>query len=217
MPSAFLTVLWLSGPLEHSNLGQPGISPGFSSNQRRKVQCCLFFSTEPPSASCRPCRTCRSQVLASQYSALRTSSYLTILCLLQALQSIAELRCLQQLVLADCSAVTTGGLEQLSGLVGLHHLALLRCPRVGDQGMTLLRCLTRLTHLALTGCSKVPSQLTVLLAHPSTLRIYITLTCSSGHHSTTGGRLCPDNSCQLLLRQMGCECRSCMAADPQTC
>ena len=98
---------------------------------------------------------------------------LATFCSLQALQSIAELRCLQQLVLADCSAVTTGGLEQLSGLVGLHHLALLRCPRVGDQGMTLLRCLTRLTHLALTGCSKVPSQLTVLLVHPSTSRTSI--------------------------------------------
>lgn len=58
-------------------------------------------------------------------------------------------------MLADCSAVTTGGLEQLSGLVGLHHLALLRCPRVGDKGMTLLHCLTSLTYLALTGCCKV--------------------------------------------------------------
>ena len=103
---------------------------------------------------------------------------LAAFCPLQALQSIADLRCLQQLVLADCSAVTTGGLEQLSGLVGLHHLALLRCPRVGDQGMTVLRCLTRLTYLALTGCSKVPSQLTVLLAHPDTLWISVTLTFS---------------------------------------
>jgi len=58
-------------------------------------------------------------------------------------------------VLADCSAVTTGGLEQLSGLVGLHYLALLRCPRVGDKGMTVLHSLTCLTYLALTGCTKV--------------------------------------------------------------
>ena len=77
------------------------------------------------------------------------------LCHAQALQSIAEFKGLQRLVLADCSAVTTGGLEQLSGLVGLQHLALLRCPRVGDKGMTLLHCLTCLTYLALTGCSKV--------------------------------------------------------------
>jgi len=51
--------------------------------------------------------------------------------------------------------VTTGGLEQLSGLVGLHYLALLRCPRVGDKGMTVLHSLTCLTYLALTGCTKV--------------------------------------------------------------
>ncbi|KAL3149078.1 hypothetical protein ABBQ32_001921 [Trebouxia sp. C0010 RCD-2024] len=73
----------------------------------------------------------------------------------QALQSIAAFKGLQKLVLADCSAVTTGGLQQLSGLIGLHHLALLRCPRVGDRGMTLLHCLTCLTYLALTGCTKV--------------------------------------------------------------
>ncbi|DBB09271.1 TPA: hypothetical protein ACH3X3_007853 [Trebouxia sp. C0006] len=73
----------------------------------------------------------------------------------QALQSIAEFRGLRQLVLADCSAVTTGGLEQLSGLQGLHSLALLRCPRVGDKGMTVLHSLTCLTYLALTGCTKV--------------------------------------------------------------
>ncbi|DBA97456.1 TPA: hypothetical protein ACH3X1_015172 [Trebouxia sp. C0004] len=73
----------------------------------------------------------------------------------QALQSIAEFRGLRQLVLADCSAVTTGGLQQLSGLVGLHYLALLRCPRVGDTGMTVLHSLTCLTFLALTGCTKV--------------------------------------------------------------
>ena len=76
-------------------------------------------------------------------------------CCLQALQSIAEFQGLRQLVLADCSAVTTGGLEQLSGLVGLHYLALLRCPRVGDKGMTVLHSLTCLTYLALTGCTKV--------------------------------------------------------------
>jgi len=74
---------------------------------------------------------------------------------LQALQSIAEFKGLRQLVLADCSAVTTGGLEQLSGLVGLQYLALLRCPRVGDKGMTMLKSLTCLTYLALTGCTKV--------------------------------------------------------------
>lgn len=78
-----------------------------------------------------------------------------LLCYLQALQSIAEFRGLRQLVLADCSAVTTGGLEQLSGLQGLHSLALLRCPRVGDKGMTVLHSLTCLTYLALTGCTKV--------------------------------------------------------------
>ena len=80
---------------------------------------------------------------------------------LQALQSIAEFRGLRQLVLADCSAVTTGGLEQLSGLQGLHSLALLRCPRVGDKGMTVLHSLTCLTYLALTGCTKVITSLSV--------------------------------------------------------
>lgn len=82
-----------------------------------------------------------------------------LLCWLQALQSIAEFRGLRQLVLADCSAVTTGGLEQLSGLQGLHSLALLRCPRVGDKGMTVLHSLTCLTYLALTGCTKVITSL----------------------------------------------------------
>ena len=92
--------------------------------------------------------------MASVYGLMHTVRQI---CGLQALQSIAEFGSLQRLVLADCSAVTTGGLEQLSGLVGLRHLALLRCPRVGDKGMTLLHCLTSLTFLALTGCSKVKS------------------------------------------------------------
>lgn len=85
---------------------------------------------------------------------------------LQALQSIAAFKSLQQLVLADCSAITTGGLQQLSALTGLCHLALVRCPRVGDRGMTLLHALTCLSYLALNGCTKVSSQ-PVVLSHCS--------------------------------------------------
>lgn len=73
----------------------------------------------------------------------------------QALQNIAAFSGLQKLVLADCSAVTTGGLDQLSGLTGLTHLALLRLARVGHMGLTLVQTLTCLTYLAFTGSSKV--------------------------------------------------------------
>lgn len=79
---------------------------------------------------------------------------------------------LQSLVLADCSAITTGGLQQLSALTGLRHLALVRCPRVGDRGMSLLHSLICLTYLALTGCTKVSSPPVILIhfsfCHPST-------------------------------------------------
>lgn len=58
-------------------------------------------------------------------------------------------------MLADCSAVTTGGLDQLRGLTGLTHLALLRLARVGHVSLHLLQSLTCLTYLAFTSCSKV--------------------------------------------------------------
>ena len=100
-----------------------------------------------------------------------TASLTVIVHNLQALQSVAAFKSLHKLVLADCSAITTGGLQQLSALTGLQHLALVRCPRVGDRGMTLLRCLTCLTYLALTGCNKVSLLLSSSSIRPTSIRI----------------------------------------------
>jgi len=121
-----------------------------------------------------------------------------LLCCLQALQSIAEFRGLRQLVLADCSAVTTGGLEQLSGLQGLHSLALLRCPRVGDKGMTVLHSLTCLTYLALTGCTKVITSLSVQSAQ-----------CLPEHHTLPA---CQHASMPACLTTIHCLPAACLPA-----
>lgn len=73
----------------------------------------------------------------------------------QALHCITEFKELTTLVLSDCSAVTTAGLQVFSSLVALRRLTVNNCPRVGDNGMQVLRHLPQLTHLNLCGCIKV--------------------------------------------------------------